>query len=353
MFPPFADVHVHAARAFTQAAESLPSLAHAIAASRELSRDLTVEDYAGNAERLFTHVLSKGTTRLRTHAEVDPVIQLKAVRGSLAARDHFRGKLDVEVVAFASSLYDPVESNVRAALTEACGQGATLLGAVPAYYPEPQRSIDALLQLALELGVGVDVHLDEHLEASRSLSAHLAEATRVRGLHGRVTLSHGCAISALEAAERQRVADRLAEARITLIVLPCTNLYLQNRGCCAPSLRGLAPVIELARAGVELRFGSDNIRDVFFPYGSGDVLDIARLMVMAAHLDDVGLLIRGICDGRDTLGAGDEASFVLVRGSSFSEVLAERPLERIVVRQGAQLSLGHAHVRSPDATQSR
>ena len=337
LFPPLADMHVHANRAFTIGPEIPSSLEDAICIWRKLCRDFTEADYARHATQLFAHAFGKGTTRLRTHADLDPVTGLKAVRGSLAAREQFRSTLDVEVVAFASSSYDPAEPQVRDALTEARLLGATLLGAVPAYYPEPRRSIDALLELALELEVGADLHLDEHLDATRSLSGYLAAATRTRGLQGRVTLSHGCAMSALDPAERERVADSLAGAGITVIALPSTNLYLQDRGGRAPILRGVAPIRELARAGVELRFASDNIRDAFFPYGSADLLDVAHLMVMTGQLDDTVLLIRGICAGRGTLEVEREASFVLVRGSTLAEVLAERPAERIVVRHGVQL----------------
>jgi cytosine/adenosine deaminase-related metal-dependent hydrolase len=46
------------------------------------------------------------------------------------------------------------------------------MGAVPAYYANPHASIDALPDLARELGVGIDLHLDEHLDAARSLSGY-------------------------------------------------------------------------------------------------------------------------------------------------------------------------------------
>jgi cytosine deaminase len=196
-----------------------------------------------------------------------------------------------------------------------------------------------LLDLAVELDVGVDVHLDEHLDAARSLSGYFAAAVVARGLEGRATLSHGCALSSLGSAERARVIDALASARITVIGLPTTNLYLQDRQEGAPQRRGLAPLRELARAGVPLRFASDNVRDAFFPHGSADLLDVAQLIVLAGHVDDVRLLIQGICDGRDGVREGDEASFLLVRGASFEDVIGERPHERSVVRRGRVLRL--------------
>lgn len=340
LFPPFADLHVHANRAYTAGPIPPSSFEHAIRMAFEAFRDFSEADYARQAERLFAQALSRGTTQLRTHADIDMSTGLKAVRGTLEARERFAGALDVEVVAFASSACDPIHPSARAALREACALGATLLGATPAYYADPRASIDALLDLAIQLDVGVDVHLDEHLDAARSCSAYLATATRSRGLDGRVTLSHGCAISALDPDQRARVIEELVRARITVICLPMTNLYLQDRNQGGtPLQRGLPPLRDLARAGVPLRFASDNVRDAFLPYGAADLLDVAQLIVLAAHLDDPPLLVRGLCGGREGVRVGEDASFVLVRGSSLAQVIAERPSERIVLRHGLQHKL--------------
>jgi len=338
LLPPLADLHVHANRAYTAGPTSPTSFEQAVEMTQVLFRDFTAEDYARQARRLFAESLRHGTTRLRTHADLDPLSGLKAVRGTLEAREAFTGRLEVEVVAFASAACDPVRGEAAAALREAHRLGATLLGAVPALYPDPQRSLDALLDLAVELDAAVDVHLDEHLDSERSLSGYLAAATRSRGLEGCVTLSHGCALSVLPARERARVAEELAAARITLVCLPTTNLYLQDRRVDTPLRRGLAPLHELARAGVALRFASDNVRDLFYPYGSADLLETAQLIATAGQLEDPHLLVQGICAGCDSVHAGADASFVLVRGSTLTEILAERPNERIVVRSGLRQS---------------
>jgi cytosine deaminase len=338
LFPPLADLHVHANRAYIAAPTPPASLDHAIQMVDEIFREFHEADYARQASRLFAKAVMCGTTRLRTHADIDHLTGLKSSSGTLQAREAYADRLDVDVVAFAGARYDPVEADVRRGLRDAIALGATLLGAVPAYYENPCASIDSLLNLALELDVGVDVHLDEHLDAARSLSGHFATAVRARGLAGRATLSHGCAMSALDVEQRMRVIDALASAGITVVCLPTTNLYLQDREDNAPQRRGLAPLRELARAGVPLRFASDNVRDAFFPYGSADLLDVAQLIVVAGHIEDPRILVQGLCNGCDTIQAGDEASFVLVPGSTLIDTIAERPRERVVVRRGRRLT---------------
>ena len=242
LFPPFADLHVHANRSYTAGPIPPSSFEHAIRMAFESFRDFSEADYARQAQRLFAQAISRGTTLLRTHADVDSSTRLKAVRGTLEARERFAGALDVEVVAFASSAFDPLHPLARRRCAKPARSVRLWLGATPEYYTDPRASIDALLDLAIQLDVGVDVHLDEHLDAARSCSAYLATATRSRGLDGRVTLSHGCAISALDPEPRARVIEELARARITVICLPTTNLYLQDRNeGAAPARTGADP----------------------------------------------------------------------------------------------------------------
>jgi len=339
LLPPLADLHVHANRAFTEVSTLPSSLDHAIEMVEGLFQVFGEADYERQAKRLFVAAQRHGTTRLRTHADIDRQIGLAAIRGTLAARAACASELDIDVVAFAGAGYDPLDPEVRQGLRSAIALGAEWLGAVPAYYAKPRDSIDALLDLAVELDVRVDVHLDEHLDPDRSLSGHFAAAVLARGLVGRMSLSHGCALATLDAEKRARVIEALARAQVTVICLPTTNLYLQDRDSgdprsAAPQRRGLAPLQELARAGVPLRFASDNVRDAFFPYGSADLLDVAQLIVLAGQIEDPSLLLRGLCDGRDSVCTDDEANFVLVRGTSLVDMIAERPRERMLVRRG-------------------
>ncbi len=337
--PPLADMHLHANRAFTLGPELPRDFEHAVALVAEMITSFDTAAYERQARRLFSRLVDKGTAVARTHADLGRVVGLDALQGTLAARAAFADRLDVEIVAIASHEDDPADPATAALLREARAAGADLLGAVPAFYADPARSIDAILDLAVELDCGVDLHLDEHLDAARSQSGHLAASTRRRGLAGRVTLSHGCALSVLDAADRQRVVAAIAEAGITVVALPTTNLYLQDRGHGHPTVRGLTAVGELVAAGVDVRVGSDNIQDAFYPYGSGDLLDVAALAATAAHLEDAAALLRTICAGRAGLSAGDPADFLLVPGAQLSEILADRPAGRLRLRRGIEMRL--------------
>ncbi|PCI43486.1 MAG: hypothetical protein COB49_12195 [Alphaproteobacteria bacterium] len=344
--PPLADLHVHANRAFSVSAQIPRSFHHAIELTSGLFRHATVSDYESHSIKLFQRVMTCGTRKIRTHADIDVLTGLKAVEGTLDARRKVSGCLDVDVVAFVSGNMDPTRTDSKVMLRDAVMAGAAFLGGVPVLNPDPGAAIEALLDLAIELDVGLDIHLDEHLDPENIWSGFLADAVMDRNLEGKVWLSHGSAISVLPSDQKARVIDKIAQAEITVISLPATNLYLQDREYSGAPRRGLAPVKELAAAGVPVRLASDNIQDFFYPYGSGDLLDIAAMAATAAFFEDTLLLVSAICDGHTGIAVGDAADFILISGESLVEVIANRPRDRYCIQGDKVVNLGQDAVIS-------
>lgn len=336
--PAFADLHVHADRAFARGPRPPRALADAIALVREIKARSTEEDVRERAGRLLRRALGHGSLRVRTHADVDEVVGERALCGVLAARAELAGHVDVEIVAFATGLCDPTTSEGTKRLAAAVEAGADLLGGVPAFHPDPPASIAAVLDLARSLGMRVDLHLDEASDPAELWLERLADETLARGLEGKVTASHCCSLASVPREVARRTVEKVAAAGITVVALPALNLYLQDRGEETPRLRGLTLVRELHAAGVAVRFGSDNVGDVFYPYGDADPLEAAFLAAVAAQVDDEDALLAGICDGRTQLRVGDSADLVLLDAASLRDALARRPGGRTVVRAGEVVS---------------
>jgi cytosine deaminase len=336
--PAFADLHLHADRAFAAGPRPPRSLKDAAELVLEVKSASSEEATRERCLRLLSRALEHGTLRVRTHVDVDPLSDERAIRGVLRARTEVSDRLDVQIVAFATKLCDPTSSEGRDRLAEAVAAGADLVGGVPAFHPAPEASVTALLTLARELGVPADLHVDETTDASSLLLERLADETLALGLEGRVAASHCSSLAAVAAPAARRTIKKVATAGITVIVQPALNLYLQDRGGGTPRLRGVTLVRELISAGVPVRFGSDNVADVFYPYGDADPLESAFLAALAAHVDDEEVLLAGICDGRSRIALGDQADLVLLDASSVRDALSRRPGGRTVVRKGRVVS---------------
>jgi cytosine deaminase len=336
--PAFAEAHIHADRAFASGPRPPSSLTDAIALVAEIKLASTEAIVRERALRLLRRALAHGSLRVRTHVDVDELVEERALRGVLAARAELAGRVEVEIVAFATAPNDPVSSDGERRLMGALEAGADLLGAVSAFHPDPGKSLERVLDLAHAHGVDVDLHIDETTDPAGFQLEHLAEATIARGLEGRVTASHCCVLASVDAATARRTIEKVFAAGITVIALPALNLYLEDRGEVTPRLRGITLVRELVEAGVPVRFGSDNVGDVFYPYGDADPLEAAWLASLAAHVDAEDVLLAGICAGRTRIEEGDPADLVLVEADSLRDALARRPAGRTVVRAGEIVS---------------
>ncbi len=332
--PAFVNFHAHADRSFAAPGKRPASLADAVAAARAERVAASVSDIQARAHRFLSRSVAHGTALVRTHTDVDTAIELRAIDGVLAAAAEIGDAIDVELVAFANASADPVLRVSRDLLTAAVRRGAKIIGAVPALCERPLASAESLLDLARDLHVDVDLHLDEHLDVSSAVLEAVVDAVVRRGLEGRATFSHCCVLSVMDDATVTRVLEKMALARIVLSVQPGANLYLQDRGVGSPRRRGIPPVLQAMRAGVDVRFGTDNVRDWFIPLGDADPLDEGRLGVLGAHVEGPGELMAAMCGGRRELVVGDSADVVLIPADSFDDALARRPPGRMLVRGG-------------------
>ncbi|MEA2948654.1 MAG: cytosine/creatinine deaminase [Alphaproteobacteria bacterium] len=336
--PGLVNLHAHADRAYTVESFRPRSFADALAAAGSARAAFTAADVQARATRLLERSVGHGVIRIRTHTDVDPIVELRSMEGVLAAKQAMAGKIDVDIIAFSTSKNDLADPYAVLRLKDAVDMGAGLIGASLNSSADPPRALVALLDMAEHTRLPVDIHLDEHLEPHQMLAGMVADAVIARGLQGLVTLSHLCVLSALNSKIAGELIKKLARAEVTVVALPETNLFLQDRGESSPIRRGVTLVRELLAAGVKVRLGTDNVRDWFFPFGDADMLDTGLFAAVAAHLDDEADLIAALCDGRNTIEEGDPADLVLLKASSFDDALARRPAERTVFKAGRQVA---------------
>ena len=336
--PGLVNLHAHADRAYTVQSFRPRTFADALAVAAAARAAFTAADVEMRAARLFERSVSYGVTGIRTHTDVDPIVELRSLAGVLAAKRRMADRLDVDVIAFSTSKNDLAEPHAVERLERAVAMGADLIGASLNASADPPRALAALFDLAERSGLPVDIHLDEHLEPDRMLSGMVADAIIARGLQGRVTLSHVCVLATLDATAASRLIEKFARAGVTVVTLPAANLFLQDRGDRSPIRRGVTLARELLAAGVDVRCGTDNVRDWFFPFGDGDMLETSLFAAIAAHLDYPTDLIGAVCGGRCAIAEGEPADLVLLPASSLNDALARRPPGRVVFKTGRQVA---------------
>jgi cytosine/adenosine deaminase-related metal-dependent hydrolase len=102
---------------------------------------------------------------------------------------------------------------------------------------------------------------------------------------------HVLSPSAYDEERFQALVERLARNDVGVICCPSAALGMrQLRPLATPTHNSIARVLDLAAAGVHLRFGSDNICDMFSPSTTADLIDEIYLLSGALRFYNVEVL---------------------------------------------------------------
>jgi len=347
VLPAMAEPHAHVDKALTSEAVPNPTgdLQGAIRAWIAAAEQgvFTHHDMVRRVELALEKLLLNGVTAVRSHINTGERGGVAHLRAAREAADRFAGVMHVEFVAL---VHTPMtgpgsEGNVRS-LYECADEGIDLMGGCPHLEPDGVGSIDVALQAARDTATRVDLHVDETLDASMLTLRDLARRVIETGFEASVTASH-CVSLGMQMPEVQReVAALVAEAGISIVTLPQTNLFLQGRGHPTATPRGLTAIRPLVEAGVVVAAGGDNVQDPFNLVGRSDPLETAALLIMAGHVlpDDAYEMVSN--NARRTMGlppvrfeSGDPADFVAIDAPSIRGAIADAPADRVVVHGGA------------------
>lgn len=285
LIPAFVEGHIHMDKAYV--ADRMPNrsgtLAEAIAVTGKLKPGFTRRDIKARAARALTAMLERGTTAIRAHSEFDPEQGFTGFETMLELREESRHLADIQITAF------PQEGIFKAPgaaemMEEAMRMGADVVGGVPYNDLDAKAHIDFVFALAQKYDKPIDLHQDFADDADALSIEYLCDKTLAEGYTGRVTVGHLTALGALEPERLQPLAEKIARAGISVMCLPATDMHLGGRGDTHKVRRGLTPVRQLRKAGVNVCLATNNIRNAFTPFGNGDLIQIALLAIPAAHL---------------------------------------------------------------------
>ena len=288
LLPAYIDSHVHLDKVLIrhELHEHDGTLAGAIGAIQERKRGYTVDDVSDRARTVIEASVRSGTTRLRSHVDVDTIGGLTPLEGVLAAAAECSDIAEVRTIAFPQEglLRDPGAYDLMEAALET---GADMVGGMPHWELDEagqREHVRLCFDLAERFDRDIDMHVDETDDGSIRTLELVADETLRRDYHGRVVAGHVCSLSAADDAYAERVIEKCARAGITIAANPVTNLVLQGRRDRGLVRRGTTRIAELRAAGVNVIFGQDCVNDGFYPFGRGDMLEVTLISAHAAHL---------------------------------------------------------------------
>ncbi|MEU2231510.1 amidohydrolase family protein [Streptomyces vietnamensis] len=356
LLPSFSDVHVH----LDSTRIGLPFRPHTggpgvwkmMLNDRENWRSAEVplqERVAGTLERM----IARGTTRVRSYAQVDVDCRLEKFDAVMAAKEEFAGQAEVQVMAFPQAgilrekgTADHLEASLKA--------GAEVIGGIDpcTLDRDPKGHLDVVFGLAEKYQVEVDIHLHEPGHLGVFSTDLVLERTRALGMQGKVTMSHAYELGSISESVSRRIIDDFAELDVAMATV-------------APSARGQLSLEALTEAGVRVGLGEDGQRDYWSPYGNCDMLDrtwqlaftnnfrrdeLIEMSLAVATVGGASIMshdvpgLAGVAD-RPGLAVGDRADLLLVDGETPTSAVMDRGTDRTVLHDGVVVADGMELVR--------
>jgi cytosine deaminase len=211
-----------------------------------------------------------GNTHIRGFADVDSKAKLVGVKALIKAREEFKGRVDIQVVAFPQ---DGVarEPGTEELIRQSMQLGADVVGGIPWIEfteADAQQHVDAMFAIAKEFDKRVSMLVDDAGDAGLRTLEMMALATIKHGWQGRALAHHARAMDLYPKPYLQKIIALLKQAQMYVVTDPQTGPLH-------------ARVKELLEEGAFVCLGQDDISDAYYPYGQNNMLEVAFL---ASHL---------------------------------------------------------------------
>lgn len=347
--PLFADVHVHLDKTFTigriaeRGSAKVECLFDAIDLMNVDRQHWNADDIRARATRALEAAYAQGVGAMRTHVDWTTVDVPTAWPVLNELREEWNDRIDLELAAL---IHGDIVLDAGAAIAQRVAKDSGVLGAFFYRNADLEDKIETMFHLAVQHNLKLDFHVDEGLELEADGFSLIVAATKYHKMAGRVLCGHACSLSMRSPDDLSRILSAAADAGTALVSLPTSNLYLQDRlGGKSPRLRGVAPLKEARRAGMDAMLGSDNVRDAFYPYGDYDPLSVLRLAVPVCHLEPgewldsiTTLPARFVGSDRvQTLIEGGRANFIWHDATDINDLISRPQAHRTIWRDGKQI----------------
>ncbi len=329
------------------------TLWEAIQKTWEVKRKYTVENIKKRASEVIHNQIKFGVTHIRTHVDVDSIGGLMPLKGLLATKEAFKDIIDLQIVAFPQEgiLKDEGTEEMLEKALELGGMDMVLGGMPHNEFTDDnsKKHVNILLSLAKKHDVPIDSHTDETDDPNSRTLQYLAARAIDENYQGKITVDHICALSSYDNYHAARVIELVKKAGINVVTNPPTNMVLQGRLDAGAQRVGITRVKELMSAGVNVTIGQDCVHDPYYPFGNGDMLEVANLLGHAAKMttiSEINVLYDTITknaaktmDVEHQLTKGAPADLVVLHGvKNVHEAIRTTPPARTTIRNGKIIS---------------
>lgn len=303
--------HMHADRAFTITVDSFDvyqkqSLIEKWDTLDKVKTSMSEEDYYRHFSMAVERMIEQGVTAMGSFVDIDPIAEERAIRGAIRARETYKDDIIIKLVN--QTLKGVIDKEARYWFDK----GADLVDIIGGLPRRDERDhgkamglkhLDVLMQTGKSMGKMVHVHVDQFNSSDEIETEQLTDKTLEHGMHGRVVAIHSISITAHSLEYRQKLYQKMKEAKMMVIACPFAWIDSPRREEQGPTRNSLTPVDELAEAGIPVAIGTDNISDYMLPFSTGNMWEELKLLVTGCRYTDLDNVVNvATRNGRMVLG---------------------------------------------------
>ena len=284
--------------------------------------------------RALTKAALAGATHIRAFVDIDSKAQLKGMKAALRAKEQWRDRLELQLVAFAQDgiLREPGAEEL---MWEGMELGADVVGGIPwIEYTEAdmERHTDITFEMATKYDKDLTSLVDDAGDPDLRTSEYLAVSAMRNGWQGRVVASQARASANYHEVYHRKWVELLRQGGVGIVTNPHSGpLHIR--------------VQELAKAGITLALGGESIHDAYYPFGRCNMLEAAFVSthtLWAMEPSDQELLYDMITVNgaklmklpEHLIAVGNEANLVVLQDDSVREALTTHREPRYVIFKG-------------------
>jgi cytosine/adenosine deaminase-related metal-dependent hydrolase len=179
-----------------------------------------------------------------------------------------------------------------------------IIGGLPAKDAGRESAhLDVLLSTAKKYNKMVHVHVDQFNTDEENETELLAKKTIEHSMEGKVAAIHSISVGAHSQPKRKEIYEWIKKAEMMVISCPIAWIDHPRTEKLAPSHNAITPIDEMLPYGIKVAIGTDNIADVYKPFGDGDMWTELKLVLEACKLYDIDALAEiATSNGLDVLG---------------------------------------------------
>jgi len=307
----------------------------AIELASKVKEHYVESEIVDRVRKVLTEAEYYGVSHIRAFADVDTKAMLTGVRALLKAREEFKDRISIQIVAF------PQDGIIREPGTEellyrSMELGADVVGGIPWIehaVEDSKKHIDIAFEIAKKYDADIAMLTDDAGDPQLRTTEYLATSAIRNAWIGRVAACHARATSLYNEVYHRKLCALLRKADVGVVSDPHTGtLHVRVR--------------DLVNAGVTVALGQDDVYDAYYAYGRCNMLEVAFLashLLWMMTLHDRELLYDMITINPakimrikgHNLAVGNPANLVVLNAEDPREAFAYHSEPLYVIRNGA------------------